>query len=100
MRVVHITFAEPNCIHYNEMCFRFGVRSNTFQFRLVNNAGAAMLHLLEIIPAASVSHEKDNFERAHVCACGDLVHGDDDPWIIAIAEGRQQVIWVQTTALE
>ena len=53
------------------------------------NAGAAALHLLEVVSGFDVAHEQQAFERLHVGAGGDHVHGDGDARVVIVAKGRQ-----------
>ncbi len=53
---------------------------------MVEGAGAAALHLLEIVAASHVAHEDQAFERLDVGARGDHVHGHGDAWIVVVSE--------------
>ncbi len=55
----------------------------------LHDAGAAALHLLEVARRFHVAHEEQAFERLHVGAGGDHVHGDGDARVIGVAEVRQ-----------
>ena len=55
----------------------------------VERARAAPLHLLEVVAALHVAHEEQAFERLHVGAGGDHVHGHGDARIVVVAELRE-----------
>ena len=59
------------------------------QIVMVEGAGAAALHLLEIVAAPHVAHEQQAFQRLHVGARGDHVHRHGDARIVVVAELRQ-----------
>ena len=53
---------------------------------VVERAGAAAFHLLEVAAGFHVAHEEQAFERFHVGAGGDHVHGDGDARVVFVAE--------------
>ena len=53
---------------------------------MVEGAGAAALHLLEIVAASHVAHEDQAFERLDVGARGDHVHGYGDARVVVVPE--------------
>ena len=59
------------------------------QIVLVQGAGAAALHLLEIVLAAHVAHEDQALDGLHIRPRGDHVHGDGNTGIVVVAEGAQ-----------
>ena len=61
---------------------------------MVEGAGAAPLHLLEVDAASYVAHEDEAFERLHVGAGGDHVHRDGDARIVVVAELGQHRLGV------
>ena len=70
----------------HEAVLGFGVGRDAAQIVGGDDADAAAFHLLEVIQAAHVAHEEDDFERADVGAGGDHVHGDGDAGIVGGAE--------------
>ena len=56
---------------------------------VIEGAGAAALHLLEIVPAPHVAHEQQAFERLDVGAGGHHVHGHGDARVVVVAELRE-----------
>ena len=57
-----------------------------FQRVVVEGAGAAAFHLLEVALRLHVAHEEEAFEGLHVGAGGDHVHGDGDARVVGVAE--------------
>ena len=53
---------------------------------MAEGAGAAALHLLEVVAAFHVAHEQQALQRLHVGAGGDHVHGDSDAGEVVVAE--------------
>jgi hypothetical protein len=53
---------------------------------VIERAGAAAFHLLEVAAGLHVAHEEQAFERLHVGAGGDHVHGDGDARVVFVAE--------------
>ena len=60
--------------------------------RLVDDAHAAALHLLEVRAALDRAHEEDALERLHVGAGGDHVHGHRDARVVGVAELGDQLV--------
>ena len=59
-----------------------------------SDAHAAALHLLVVAAAAHVAHEQQHFQRFHVGAGGDHVHGDGDARVVVVAEAGQDAVGV------
>ena len=59
--------------------FAVGVRGDGLEVGRRDGAGAAALHLLEVLRRAHVAHEEHALQRLHVGAGGDHVDGDRDP---------------------
>ena len=59
-----------------------------------DGAGAAALHLLEVLRRADVAHEEHALQRLHVGAGGDHVDGDRDPQRRASAERLELALGV------
>ena len=60
---------------------------------MVQRAGAAAFHLLEVVAAFHVAHEEQAFQRLDVGAGGDHVHGDGDARVVVVAELRPGRTW-------
>ena len=56
-----------------------GVGGDGLEVGRGDGAGAAALHLLEVLRRADVAHEEHALQRLHVGAGGDHVDGDRDP---------------------
>src|SRR5690554_1116838 len=66
-----------------------GRGGHLLQAVLVQGAGAAAFHLLEVVAAFHVAHEQQAFQRFDVGAGGDHVHGNGDARVVVVAELRQ-----------
>ncbi|MCS1408503.1 MAG: hypothetical protein M2R45_01679 [Verrucomicrobia subdivision 3 bacterium] len=63
-----------------------GGRRDLLQVVIVEGARAAALHLLKVIAALHVAHEKQALKRLDVGAGGDHVHGHGDARIVVVAK--------------
>jgi hypothetical protein len=59
----------------------------------VEAAHAAALHLF-VVAAAHVAHEQQHFQRLHVGAGGDHVHGHGDARVVVVAEAGEHAVGV------
>jgi hypothetical protein len=71
-----------------------GVRGDGLEVGRGDGAGAAALHLLEVLRRADVAHEEDAFEGFDVGAGGDHVDGHGDPQSGGGAEGLEVALGV------
>ena len=71
------------------MGLRLGGWRHLPEFVRLQDAGAAPLHLLEVVPRFHVAHEQQAFDWLHVGAGGDHVHRDGDARVEVVAEGRE-----------
>ena len=71
-----------------------GVRGDGLEVGRGHGAGAAALHLLEVLRGADVAHEEHALQRLHVGAGGDHVDGDRDPQGRAGAERLELLLGV------
>ena len=53
---------------------------------MFKGAGTAALHLLEIVAAPHVAHEKQAFERPDIGSRGDHVYGHGDARVVIVSE--------------
>ena len=80
-------FGDADSIHDHIVGLATGGGGRDFlEIVMVKRAGAAALHLLEIVAALHVAHEEQAFERLDVGAGGDHVHGHGDARVVVVAE--------------
>jgi hypothetical protein len=60
----------------------------------IQAAHAAAFHLLVVALAAHIAHEQQHFQRLHVGAGGDHVHGDGNARVVVVAEAGQDAVGV------
>ena len=87
-----VLLRDADGIDDDEVGLRLGVGRDAPQGVEVDHPHAPSLHLLEVSGALDVPHEQQAFERLHVRAGGDHVHGDGDPGVVAVAELGEQVL--------
>ncbi|MNH29811.1 hypothetical protein D3C79_900620 [compost metagenome] len=61
-------------------------RGDLLQIVLVEGAGAAPFHLLEVVTALHIAHEQQTLQRLNVCSRGNHVHSDGDARVVLVAE--------------
>ena len=74
-----------------------GGRRNLSKVVRGQDAGAAPLHLLEVVARPDVAHEQQAFERFHVGARSNHVHGDSNPRVVVVPEGGERGLRVPGT---
>ena len=71
-----------------------GAVADALEAVAIEAAHAAALHLLVVALAAHVAHEEQHFQRLHVGAGGDHVHGDGDARVVVVAEAGEDAVGV------
>ncbi len=81
-----VAFEDADGVDEDEVGLGLGVGGDGVEGGLVYDAGAAALHLLQVVGALDVAHEEEAFEGLDVGAGGDHVHRDGDPGVEGGAE--------------
>ena len=87
-----LVLAHADRIDDDEVRLVPGVGRDALQRVGIDDPAAPPLHLLEVGQRPDVPHEEQAFQRLHVGAGGDHVHGDGDAGDVGVAEFGQQVV--------
>ena len=88
-RLDEVVLGDADRVDEHEARLLLRVRRDGLEVGVRDGAGAAALHLLEVLRRADVAHEEHALQRLDVGAGGDHVHGDGDAQRGAGAERRE-----------